>query len=152
MPLLRKPSWFKFPRAAGALLIAAFFYAFQKRVLKAHFGPDEMMNIYGYWFPPLWKVLLSCLQFWSKFVRPMAGVYYLPLFHFFKLNPVPYSVVRIAMLGVNTILFYKLARAVSGSWWVAVLASFPVAYQANLGNIAFDGAFIYDALCGGFFF
>ena len=141
-----------FPRAAGALLIAAFFYAFQKRVLKAHFGPDEMMNIYGYWSPPLWKVLLSCLQFWSKFVRPMAGAYYLPLFHIFKLNPVPYSVVRIAMLGVNTILFYKLARALAGSWWVAVLASFPVAYQANLGNIAFDGAFIYDAICGGFFF
>jgi hypothetical protein len=152
MPLIRKPSWLKLARVVGALLIAVFFYAFQKRVLKAHFGPDEMMNIYGYWFPPLWKVLLSDLFFWSKFIRPMAGIYYLPLFHFFKLNPVPYSVMRIAMLGVNTIIFYKLARAVSGSWWVAVLASFPVAYQANLGNLAFDGAFIYDALCGGFFF
>jgi hypothetical protein len=152
MTLLRKPSWLKLSRVVGALLIAAFFYAFQKRVLKAHFGPDEMMNIYGYWSPPLWKVLLSDLLFWSKFVRPMAGLYYLPLFHFFKLDPVPYSIVRIAMLGVNTIIFYKLARAVSGSWWVAVLASFPVAYQAHLGNLAFNGAFIYDAICGGFFF
>jgi hypothetical protein len=152
MTPLRKPGWLKFSRVIGALLIAAFFYAFQKRVLKAHFGPDEMMNIYGYWSPPLWKVLVSDLMFWSKFVRPMAGLYYLPLFHFFKLDPVPYSIVRIAMLGVNTIIFYKLARAVTASWWVAVLASFPVAYQANLGNLAFNGAFIYDALCGGFFF
>ena len=143
---------FRLSRIMGALLLAAFFYAFQKRVLKAHFGPDEMMNIYGVWWPPLWKVILADFAFWSKFVRPMAGLYYLPLFHFFKLNPVPYSVVRIAMLGVNTILFYKLARAITASWWVAVLASFPVAYQANLGNLAFDGAFIYDVLCGGFFF
>ena len=63
MTLLRKPSWLKLSRVVGALLIAAFFYAFQKRVLKAHFGPDEMMNIYGYWSPPLWKVLLSDLLF-----------------------------------------------------------------------------------------
>ena len=152
MTLFRKWSWWKLTRIAGALLIAAFFYAFQKRVLKAHFGPDEMMNIYGVWHPPLWKVVLADVAFWSSFVRPMAALYYLPLFHFFKLDPVPYSVVRIVMLGVNTVVFYKLARALSGSWWVAVLAAFPVAYQANLGNLAFDGAFIYDVLCGGFFF
>lgn len=151
-PFLLKPSWFRLSRIVGALLIAAFFYAFQKRVLKAHFGPDEMMNIYGVWRPALWKVILADFAFWTKFVRPMAAIYYLPLFHFFKLNPEPYSIVRIVILGVNTIVFYKLARAISGSWWVAVLASFPVAYQADLGNLAFDGAFIYDVLCGGFFF
>lgn len=152
MTLIRKWSWLQLSRILGALLLAAFFYAFQKRVLKAHFGPDEMMNIYNVWSPPLWKVFAANLEFWSKFVRPLSALYYLPLFHFFRLNPVPYSVVRIGILGLNTIVFYKLTRAVAGSWWVAVLASFVVAYQAGLGNIAFDGAFIYDALCGGFFF
>ncbi len=142
----------KAPRIALAVLIAAFFWAFQGRALKSHFGPDEMMNIYGYWFPPLWKVLLASLTFWSNFVRPMAAVYYLPLFHLFKLNPVPYTWVRIGMLAVNTVLFYKLARGISRSWWVAALAAFPVAYQANLGNLSFDGAFIFDTLCGGFYF
>ena len=142
----------KAPRFAAAVLLAAFFWAFQGRALKSHFGPDEMMNIYGYWAPPLWKVLLANLAFWSNFVRPMAAVYYLPLFHMFKLNPVPYSWVRIGMLAVNTVLFYKLARTVSRSWWVAVLAAFPIAYQANLGNLSFDGAFIFDTLCGGFYF
>jgi hypothetical protein len=56
------------------------------------------------------------------------------------------------MLGVNTVLFYKLARGISRSWWVAALAAFPVAYQASLGNLSFDGAFIFDTLCGGFYF
>jgi hypothetical protein len=142
----------KVTRIAAAVLIAAFFWAFQGRALKSHFGPDEMMNIYGYWAPPLWKVLLANLTFWTNFVRPMAAVYYLPLFHLFKFNPVPYSWVRIGMLAVNTVLFYKLALGVSRSWWVAVLAAFPVAYQANLGNLSFDGAFIFDTLCGGFYF
>jgi hypothetical protein len=140
------------PRIIAALLLAAFFWAFQGRALKSHFGPDEMMNIYGYWQPPLWKVLLANLTFWSNFVRPMVAVYYLPLFHLFKLNPVPYTWVRIALLGLNTILFYKLALSLSRSWWVAVLAAFPVAYQANLGNLSFDGAFIYDTLCATFYF
>jgi hypothetical protein len=142
----------KAPRIAAALLLAAFFWAFQGRALKSHFGPDEMMNLYNYWQPPLWKVLLANLSFWSSFVRPMAAVYYLPLFHLFKFNPVPYTWVRIAMLALNTVLFYKLARGISRSWWAAVLASFPVAYQANLGNLSFDGAFIYDTLCATFYF
>src|SRR5580704_7442086 len=90
----------KASRIGAAALIAAFFWAFQGRALKSHFGPDEMMNIYGYWNPPLATVLLANLAFWSKFVRPMAGIYYLPLFHFFKLNPVPYTWVRIAILAL----------------------------------------------------
>jgi hypothetical protein len=142
----------KAPRIVAALLLAAFFWAFQGRALKSHFGPDEMMNIYGYWNPPLWKVLLAIVSFWSSFVRPMAAVYYLPLFHLFKFNPVPYSWVRIGLLGLNTVLFYMLARRISRSWWVAVLATFPVAYQANLGNLSFDGAFIFDTLCATFYF
>jgi hypothetical protein len=142
----------RFTRIAAAALLAAFFWAFQGRALKSHFGPDEMMNIYGYWQPPLWKVLLANVSFWGTFVRPMAALYYLPLFHLFKLNPVPYTWVRIALLALNAVLFYKLAREISGSWWVAVLASFPVAYQAHLGNLSFDGAFIYDTLCATFYF
>ena len=142
----------KAPRIGAAILLAAFFWAFQGRALKSHFGPDEMMNLYNYWLPPLWKVLLANLSFWSSFVRPMAAVYYLPLFHLFKFNPVPYTWVRIGLLALNTVLFYKLALQVSRSWWVAVLASFPIAYQANLGNLSFDGAFIFDTICATFYF
>jgi hypothetical protein len=142
----------KAPRIAAALLLAAFFWTFQGRALKAHFGADELMNMYGYWQPPLSKVLLANLSFWSNFVRPMAAVYYLPLFHLFKFNPAPYTWVRLGLLALNAVFFYKLAREFSQSWWVAVLATFPVAYQAHLGNLSFDGAFIYDILCATFYF
>ena len=57
-----------------------------------------MMNIFGYWDPPLWKVVLANITFWSKFVRPLGALYYLPEYHLFGLNPVPYNVVRLLLL------------------------------------------------------
>ncbi len=111
-----------------------------------------MRNLYSYWNPPLGKVVLSAFVFWNKFIRPMGALYYLPIYHWFGLNPVPFTLIRNFLLLVNTIIFYRLADCVGRSWRIAVLAAFPIAYHSNLGNLAYDGAFIYDVLCGGFFF
>jgi hypothetical protein len=137
---------------ASALLLAAFFVAFHWKVPRAHFGDDEPMNMYFNWSPALGKIILSNLMFWGKTVRPMAAIYYRPVYALFGLNPVPFHYVRLAMLAVNTALFYFLARRITRSWWVATAAAFPVAYHGNLAIVAYDGAFIYDVLCGGFFF
>ena len=111
-----------------------------------------MRNLYSYWNPPLGKVILSGFVFWNKFVRPMGALYYLPVYHLFGLNPVPFTLIRNVMLLINTFVFYQLACCLGRSWWIAMLAAFPIAYQSNLGNLAYDGAFIYDVLCGGFYF
>lgn len=133
-------------------LLLAFFCLFHAHVLKSDFGRDELRNLYSYWNPPLGKVILSGFAFWNKFVRPMGAIYYLPLYRWFGLNPVPFTVIRNLILLANAVVFYKLARYVGRSWWIAVFAAFPIAYQSNLGNLAYDGAFIYDVLCGGFYF
>ncbi|MBV9401868.1 MAG: hypothetical protein JO062_28095 [Bryobacterales bacterium] len=134
------------------VLLMLFFGNFHWHVRQAHFGLDEMHNLYTYWTPSLWRLVLEQLVFWSKFVRPMGVIYYRPLFALFGLNPVPFTIVRTAILFLNTILFLRLAFQITKSKWIAVLASFPVAYHANLGNLAYDGAFIYDGLCGTFYF
>jgi hypothetical protein len=139
-------------KSAFWALLLAFFFLFHAHVLKSDFGRDELRNLYSYWNPPLWQVLRSGFTFSNKFVRPMGAIYYLPLYHWFGLNPVPFTVIRNLILLANTVVFYKLARCVGRSWWIAVLATFPIAYQSNLGNLAYDGAFIYDVLCGGFYF
>ena len=136
----------------GALLLLAFFAVFHAGALRVYFRDDETMNLYGYWAPPLREVALAHLAFWSKFVRPPGALYYLPLFGIFGLNPVPFTIVRIAILLVNTVLFYYLAAWLLRSRWVALLSTFPVAYHAGMGSLAYDGAFIYDVLCGGFYF
>ena len=137
---------------AFSVLLLGFFFWFHARVLQVDFGVDEMRNLYSYWSPPLGRVILSDFVFWNKFIRPLGAIYYLPAYHLFGLNPVPFTVIRNLLLLVNTAIFYMLARSVGRSWWIAVLAAFPVAYQSNLGNIAYDGAFIYDVLCGSFYF
>jgi hypothetical protein len=111
-----------------------------------------MHNLYSSWIPPVWRLVIAQCTFWGKFVRPMGALYYRPLFVFFGLNPVPFTIVRTLVLLVNTVIFLRLALRITRSAWVAVLASFPVAYHANLGNLAYDGAFIYDVLCGAFYF
>ncbi len=142
----------KIYRLAAAVLLPLFFWFFHRGVLGAHFGPDEPMNLYTYWAPPVWKTMLANVTFWSHFTRPMAVVYYLPLYRTFGLNATPYNLVRNAILLVNVTLFYQLAFCVSRSRWVALLAAFPIAYHAALGYLAWGGAYIYDALCGGFYF
>jgi len=110
------------------------------------------MNISYVWNPPLWKVGLAHLEFWSNFSRPMGAIYYLPLFKLAGFNPVPYHVVRLALLLANTWIFYYLALSLTRSWWLAALATVPIAYHAGLAYLAYSGAFIYDILCGGFYF
>ena len=93
------------------------------------------MNLYGYWAPPLGKVALAHLLFWSKFVRPLGALYYLPLYAVFGLNPVPFTVVRIAILLLNTVVFYHPAAWLLRSRWMALLATFPIAYDAGMGHL-----------------
>jgi hypothetical protein len=133
-------------------LLLAFFWLFHLSVLKSDFGRDEIRNLYSYWSPPLGKIILSEFAFWNKSVRPMGAIYYLPLYNLFGLNPVPFAIIRNLLLLANAVMFYKLVFLLGRSWWIAILATFPIAYHSNLGNLAYDGAFIYDVLCGGFYF
>jgi hypothetical protein len=138
--------------AISALSLLAIFIGFHIHVWNAYFGSDEPMNIYRVWLPPVWKVGLAHLMFWSDFVRPMGAIYYLPLFKLAGFNPVPYNAVRLVLLLANTAIFYFLAKSLSRSWWIATFAAIPIAYHAGLAYLAYSGAFIYDILCGTFYF
>lgn len=145
--MLRRPE-----RLLLFILLFAFFAFFHAQVPRAHFRLDEMANLYGHWRTPTWKTGLAVLAVWTKVVRPMGAIYYLPLYRLFGLDPAPFGAVRIALLFANTVLFWRLAARIGRSEWIAILAAFPVAYHADLGNLAYQGAFVYDILCGGFFF
>src|SRR3982074_1978102 len=69
--------------AAAALAVAAFFVGMSWHAVYVHLSSDEMMNIYWYWEPGAWKVMWADILFWRKLIRPMGGLYYLPLFHLF---------------------------------------------------------------------
>ena len=138
--------------AVVAASVGAFFFYFAGPALRVRFALDEPMNMYRCWQPGLWQVIWANLTFSNSVIRPMGVLYYLPLFQLFGFNPLPFNVVRLAILSLNTAIFYFLAARITNSRGIAALAAFPVAYHAGMANLSYVGSFIYDVLCGGFYF
>jgi hypothetical protein len=140
--------------AACVGLLLAYFLHFALRAGRAGFGEDEIMNLYFYWFPGVFRSIRANLCFWSISYpqRPAAALYYLPLYYFFSLDPVPYRAVQISILAATIPSLFYLARLLSGSRAVAFLVALATCYHQELGNLVFNGSFIYDVLCSFFYF
>jgi hypothetical protein len=138
--------------AIVALFILGFFLHFCLPALRVRFALDEMMNMYRYWAVGIWRVGWASLTFSNSVIRPMGALYYTLLFKMFGFNPLPFNVFRLAVLVVNTTVFFWLAARITGMRLIAAMATVVVAYHAELSNIAYVGSFIYDAFCGGFYF
>jgi hypothetical protein len=134
------------------LLLLAYFLHFALLALGGGFGEDEMMNLYEYWWPGAFKSIQANICFWSTFYRPAGALYYLPLYHFFLLDPLPYRIVQIGILAATIPIFFCLARLLSGPYAVAFLVALAMCYHGQMANLVFSGSFIYDVLCGFFYF
>jgi len=140
------------PAIAAAMAVTIFLLETSRRAVYVHFASDEMMNIYWYWEPGTWKVLCANVLFWRKITRPMAGLYYLPLFHWFGFNPWPYTVARLVILLFVSLLLLRLAVRLAGSLTAATLGVTVALYHPELVGLTHGGSYIYDILCAGFYF
>src|ERR1039458_9211450 len=138
-------------KPAFALLILTYFLYFNWNGLWARFAADDMMNMVGCWRLNPARLLLDALLPWHGAYRPMAGLFYLPLHHFFVLNPLPYHAVMLAILLGNLYLMYRFALRVGCGELQAGLATLLVAYHAGLSMLYYSTAFIYDVLCFAFY-
>jgi hypothetical protein len=136
----------------GGLLLGAWFLYFSRDVLGVRFAPDDMMNVDNfYWTPGTWRLFYSQFLIWRGYYRPMGGLFYLPILSLWGLHPAPYHVALSLVLAVNVYLVYRLARLLGATEWAAGLAALVACYHAGLGNLYYNTAFVYDALCGCFF-
>jgi len=144
----------RFLNAACIGLLLTYFLHFALPAMRAGLGEDEMMNLYSYWFPGVFRSIRENLCFWSMSypLRPAGALYYLPLYHFFSLDPLPYRVVQISILAATIPILFHLAQLLSGSRAVAFVATLAMSYHQELANLVFTGSFIYDVLCGFFYF
>jgi len=154
-----------FDAVCVAVLIAYFLY-FALPALRVGFRGDEMMNMGICWCAGALKSLLANIVFWKLFLcpgnalydlplylyRPGGALYYLPLYHFFGLDPLPYRIVQISILAASIPLVYYLSRRLASSRSIAFLAVLALCYHPRLAGLVFVGAFIYDVLCGFFYF
>ena len=138
--------------AACVGLLLAYFLHFGLPALGHGFGEDEMMNLYLYWLAGAFKSFQANLCFWSTFPRPAGAFYYLPLYHFFSLDPLPYRIVQISILAATIPIFFYLPLSLSGSRAAAFLVALAMCYHAQMASLVFTGSFIYDVLCGFFYF
>jgi len=152
--------------AACVAVLIAYFLHFALPALRGGFRQDEMMNMGICWKAGALKSLFANVVFWKAFYvpagalydlqlylyRPGGALYYLPLYHVFGLDPLPYRIVQISILVAAIPLAYYLSRRLASSPPVAFLAVLALCYHPRLAGLVFVGAFIYDVLCGFFYF
>ena len=137
--------------AICVLLLIAYFLHFALAARHGGFREDEMLNLWAYWHVGPVQSLFDLAKFWTPYYRPGGALYYLPLYHFFGLNPLPYRIVQISIVALSIPLAYWLARLLASSRSVAFLAVLAFCYHPYVANLVFVGAFIYDVLCGLFY-
>ncbi|HLK67532.1 MAG TPA: hypothetical protein VKU19_29045 [Bryobacteraceae bacterium] len=129
-------------RLLAGVVPLGIFFAFAGDGIRGYFAPDEMMNLYAAWFPPIWKLIQND--------RPIGALAYRALFAGFGLNPLPYRFLCFVLLLANLALLYEFCRLVSGSREIAILACVIGAYHAHLADLYYISSIIFDLLC--FFF
>jgi len=126
-------------------LTCAYFLALAHEGLGAYFMPDDMMNLYGYWTQPFeWS---SLVNFFGDVFRPGGALFYLPLFHWFGFDPLPFRIACFALLLFNLWVAWRVAARLSGSAQVAALATLLFAYHGAFVDLYFSTGTVYDLLC-----
>ena len=135
-----------------ALLLAAYFLYFAWDGMSAPIAVDTFANIYGYWKQGAPWLLGAQLQLWGGNYRPLGGLFYLALFHFFDLNPLPYHLVMALIVLANAYWVYVFARILGCTELVSAMAALIACYHVGLRDIYYNTSFIYDVLCFFFYF
>jgi hypothetical protein len=142
--ILSTSSWRKF---ALAILLAAYFLCFNWGSLRVHFALDDLGNIGHYYEYSPWQLVLSNFLPWRGDSRPLGGLFYIPIYHFAGLNPVPYQAVILLLLLVTVYWAYRFARLLGAGELPAALLALVYCYHAGLANLYYNAAFVFDVLC-----
>jgi hypothetical protein len=136
----------------GALVVLAYFLRYCTGGLSVGFAADDPWNIHYYWSRGVGQLLRNLVLFFTTYYRPMGGVYFSVLHHFFGLNALPYHVVAIGLLLLNTFLTYRFATLITGSRLAGWLCAFLLAFHAGLVQLLYLPCLIFDILCFTFYF
>ncbi|MGB7758402.1 MAG: hypothetical protein WBL61_01155, partial [Bryobacteraceae bacterium] len=140
--------------AAGALLLALYFFRLTRASLHVYFTPDDLMNLYRSWIYSAGRLLKANLLFFlnSDFGRPMGSLWYRAIVDLAGFHSFWFHASNLAILAANIWLTYVVARRLAGSREIAALTALGMAYQQRLAWLYFDTGFIYDVLCYFFLF
>jgi hypothetical protein len=137
------PRWRKWTLA---FFLLAYFTYFNWDSLKVHFAGDEMfvMSYYWHW---KWSLLAAQFQLWELHFRPMAGLFYVPIYLVFGLNPVAYHAALLPLLLFGAYQMYRFARVLGAGELASAMVALIACYHAGLNHLYFNTVFIGDTLC-----
>ena len=127
-------------------VLAGYFLYFAIPALNSQWATDDPMNIGFYWMRGFPGNLWDNLRFWTTAYRPMGSLFYMPIYYFSNLNPMPYRVAMMVILAVNLYLSYRVAEMLAGSKPVAALTTFFVCAHAGMLAIYYNTSQLYDVL------
>jgi hypothetical protein len=142
-----KMSWkSRAPSAVAFIILLVYFLSYALSALRAHFAPDDMMNLAGYWSRGLWRTLADNLAFWSTAYRPRGGLYYLPLYRVFGLDPLPYRIAALALVVAGVWASYLVAARLAKSKAVGLAAAILCCAHRRMADVYWNNSTIYDIL------
>ena len=139
-------------KLAFAILFVAYFFLISWDTLRVPFSLDEMGAIWTYWHPSPLRLLVSHFMLWRGYFRPMGGLFYVPLYLLFGLNPQPYHAVLLVLLLIGAYLMYRFARAMGCGDLSSAIVALIACYHGGLSNLYYASVFVFDVLCGIFYF
>jgi hypothetical protein len=119
--------------------------------LTAPFSGDDLMNLHGYLSRSPVSLILDNLRFWSTSYRPLGGLFYAALYHWFGFNPLPFRVACFGLLALNLGLLWRFTLGLSCSREVAFLALLISGYHAWFVDLYYSTGTVYDLLCYAFY-
>jgi hypothetical protein len=137
----------KWRELALAAFLTVYFLVFNWGSLRVHFALDDLGNIDHYYEYSPWQMVLSNFLPWRGDYRPLGGLFYIPIYHFAGLNPVPYQAVLLAIVLANVYFAYRLVRLLGGGELAAGLVALVCCYHGGVANLYYNAAFVYDAMC-----
>jgi len=136
----------------AGLCIVAYFLILAGEGVFAYFSPDDLMNLYSAWTQPAVAAIKGNILFFSGFYRPMGGVFYRALYAMAGFNPLPFRIACYFLMVVNLYLCYCLAKRLTGSREIGLLATLIACYHARFADLYYSTGAVYDLLCFTFFY
>jgi len=136
--------WWKI---ASALLLTAYFVCFNWGSLRVHFALDDLGNIDHYYEYSPWQAVLANFLPWRGDVRPLGALFYLGIYHFAGINPVPYQATILVLLLATVYCAYRFMRLLGAGERAAALVALVYCYHGGIANLYYNAAFVYDVMC-----
>ncbi len=136
---------------AVVLALLAWFLGHAWKGLTVYFQGDDAMNLYMAWILPPWKILAANLTPFTTVYRPLGTAFYRLGFGLLGWHPLGFRIAAYLLMLANIGLLYCVAKRLTGSTEIGILAALLGSYHQRLMDIYLNDGTIYDVLCCAFF-